>query len=93
MIDAFFFFSYYLVKDFKRTNVLSLALRLKEKVHVTEVTRLPDLLCKGPLISKCLLGVIFLTSANIFLCTRAEVLKKFRWFFGRKDDTKKTFQN
>ena len=24
---------------------------------------------------------------------RAEILKNFRWFFGRNDETKRTFQN
>ena len=28
-----------------------------------------------------------------FLEARAEILKNLRWFFGRPEDTKKTFQN
>ena len=28
---------------------------------------------------------------DLFLEARAEILKKFRWFFGQFEDTKKTF--
>ena len=31
--------------------------------------------------------------SNLFLEARAEILKKFRWFFGPNDDIKKSFWN
>ena len=30
-------------------------------------------------------------SFDLFLKARAEILKKIRWFYGRNDDTQKTF--
>ena len=30
---------------------------------------------------------------DLFLGARAEILKKFRWYFGQNDDTKRTFWN
>jgi hypothetical protein len=52
---------------------------------------------KGQLISKCLFGVIVLTNIptkNLTISAlahnlgaRAEIVKFFRWYFGRNDDT------
>ena len=53
---------------------------------------------KGQLISKCPFGVIVSTKIPTKqfdkFCPRmgrAELVKFFRWYFGRNDDTKRTF--
>ena len=80
------------------TVALHMFARSNKLYQVFKVSGFALILAKGRLISKCSFGVIIWTEIPTRkfdnVCPRmgrAEFVKFFRWYFGRNDETKRTF--